>query len=272
MTERLTTLAALKDWLDITTDDSDVPLTRLIDAASQFVLNYISRDSFGARTFTQNFKGNGKTSQLLKNWPILSITSVGINGNSVNAANIGNGGLPTNGYLISDERAAPQALELYGSAFYYGAYSQVVYEAGYRTVQDVRIPDAPTDPASDYATVTTSLGGQWTEDIRVQIDGVTATRVDENPAAGEYSVDAWGTYTFNATADHGKLASIYFNYCPADVAQATLELISEWYRRKDRIGLLSKTLGGQETVTFSQKDMNDSIRGTLQYYMNVVPI
>jgi len=54
MTERLTTLAAVKDWLDISNNDSDTALVRLIDAASQFVLGWLNRDSFNAKEYSQH--------------------------------------------------------------------------------------------------------------------------------------------------------------------------------------------------------------------------
>ena len=58
---------------------------------------------------------------------------------------------------------------------------------------------------------------------------------------------------------------------PADIAQATIELAGEAFRRRDRIGLGSKTLGGQETVAFSQKDMNDTVRTLLAPYQVLAP-
>ena len=57
MTERLTTLASLKDWLGITTVATDPTLTRLIDAVSQFIFTYLNRLSFQARVYTQDFRG-----------------------------------------------------------------------------------------------------------------------------------------------------------------------------------------------------------------------
>jgi hypothetical protein len=264
MIERLTTLSQVKDYLEISGDESDATLTRLIDAASQFVLTWISRDSFGVRTYTQNFRGNGKTSALLRNWPALSITSVGIGGSFVPASTIGNAGLPGSGYVLQDPRFGPQGLDLYGYSFWGGAPSQVIYTAGFRTSQASVIPATPFQ-------ITPTADGQWVVDVKVTIAGVDAVKVAATPAVGQYSVDAWGTYTFN-TADATKEAVITYDYVPFDVSFAVTELIGEWYKRKDRIGLLSKTLGGQETVTFSQKDMGDSIRCTLQPYMNVVPM
>jgi hypothetical protein len=265
MTERLTTLAQVKDYLGIAADstESDSFLTRLIDAASQFALTWISRDSFGVRTYTQNFRGNGKSNILLPSWPAVSITSVGIGGSFVPASAIGSAGLPGSGYVLADIRFGPQSLDLYGYSFWGGAPSQVIYEAGFRTSQTSVIPATPFQ-------ITPTTDGQWIADFKVTIDGTDAVKVAATPGAGEYSVDEWGTYTFNDT-DATKTAVITYDYAPFDVSFAVTELIGEWYKRKDRIGLLSKTLGGQETVTFSQKDMGESIRCTLQPYANVVP-
>ena len=59
---------------------------------------------------------------------------------------------------------------------------------------------------------------------------------------------------------------------PADLAQAAVELAGEAFRRRDRIGLSSKSLGGQEVVAFSQKDMNDTVRAILANYQAVAPL
>jgi hypothetical protein len=263
MTERLTTLAAVKDYLGITDDDSNSFLDRLILSASQFVLTWIGRDTFGVTDYTMNFRGNGKSSVLLPFWPVTAVTSVGVAGSAIGASTLGNYGNPNSGYVLADPRFGPQSLDLYGYSFWHGAPSQVIYTAGFRTSQTFTIPATPFQ-------VTPTEGGQWIGDIGVTIDGTAATKVDSGPATGEYSVDVSGLYTF-AAADTGKEAVISYDLVPFDVSFAVTELIGEWYKRKDRIGILSKTLGGQETVTFSQKDMGDSIRSTLQPYMNVVP-
>lgn len=267
MTERLTTLAAVKDYLDITDGNSDSFLTRLIDAASQFILTWISRDSFGVQQYTYNFLGNGKDHVMLPVWPIRNVSSVGIAGSGVPASVLGNYGNPGSGYVVSDLLAypsAPQTLQLYGYNFWQGAPSQVIYTAGFQGSETLTIPNA-----SPWQ-LTPIQFGQWTSDVSVTINGVAAVAVASNPAAGQYSVDAWGTYTF-AQTDQGKAAVITYNFCPAEVSYAATELIGEWYRRRDRLGLVSKTLGSQETVTFSQKEMGDSIRAMLQPYANVVP-
>jgi hypothetical protein len=263
MNERLTTLAAVKDYLGITDGNSDSFLDRLILSASQFVLTWVGRDSFAPIQYTMNFRGNGKSSILLPFWPVVSVTSVGVAGSAISPSTFGNVGNPNSGYVVSDARFGNQSLDLYGYNFWSGAPSQVIYTAGFRTSQTGDIPATPFQIAP-------TEGGQWIADEGVTIAGVAATKVADSPATGQYSVDVSGLYTF-ADADTGKEAVITYDYVPFDVSFAVTELIGEWYKRKDRIGLISKTLGGQETVTFSQKDMGDSIKSTLQPYMNVVP-
>ena len=271
MTERLTTLQAVKDWLGITTDASDAQLIRVIEAASQFALNYMNRDSLAAQDYTQNFYGNGKTSELLRNWPVISVSSVGINGKIIPASTSGTGGKPTDGYTLNDPRSAPQAVELHGYQFEFRTSCQVIYRAGFETSQASLIPAAAGDPLPTVVTLTPVAGGQWTADLGVTIDGNAATLVTGDPTTGEYAVDEWGVYSF-AAADASKTAIMSYSYAPWDVSQGVTELIGEWYRRKERIGQLSKTLGGQETISYSRQDMNDSIRGMLQPYRNVIPV
>lgn len=277
MTERLTTLAAVKEWLElIDTETSDDQLLRLINAASQFTLNYLNRDTLIPTEFTQNFKGNGKDYALLRNWPVLSVSSVGMAGQLITAATLGIGGLPSSGYTISDPRNSQQAVQLYGYNFYYGAPSQVIYVSGFEASQEVVISkvQAGAPPADVIVPFTPTNMGQWISPVSVFIDGVLAIQLTSNdplPSTGEYYVDEWGVYTFSL-ADVDKTAAVTYAYCPWDLSQGIIELIGEWFKRKDRIGLLSKTLGGQETITFSQKDMSDTIKRAFIPYMNVVPI
>lgn len=271
MTERLTTLQAVKDWLSIENTASDTQLVRIIEAASQFALNYMNRDSLAGSDYTQNFYGNGKQSELLRNWPVISVSSVGINGKVISPSTLGAGGKPSDGYTLADPRSAPQAVELHGFWFEYRTSCQVVYRAGFETSQSSIIPAAAGDPLPTVVTITPTSGGQWTADLGVTIDGVAATLVTADPTTGQYVVDEWGTYTF-AASDASKTAVMSYSYAPWDVAQGVTEIIGEWYRRKDRIGLLSKTLGGQETISFARQDMNDSVRGMIQPYRNVIPV
>jgi hypothetical protein len=62
-----------------------------------------------------------------------------------------------------------------------------------------------------------------------------------------------------------------FAAAPPDIGQAAVELVGEAFRRRDRIGLSSKSLGGQEVIAFSLKDMNDTVRALLAPYQVLAP-
>jgi hypothetical protein len=59
---------------------------------------------------------------------------------------------------------------------------------------------------------------------------------------------------------------------PADIAQACIELVCRRYKERSRIGEVAKARGTSETVTFSQKDISDSIRATLAQYRALAPV
>lgn len=264
MTERLTTLAAVKQWLNISTTDSDALLIQSIDAASQFILDYLGWDSFQRTAYVQNFRGYGNPDVLLKFWPILSVASVYTHGVGVQPSVVNNG-MPGSGFTISDRRNGQQFISLYGYSFGNGSPGQVSYEAGFETTQTMVIPDdTPWQ-------LTPTNKGTWSNDLGVLIDGVAGILVAENPTTGQYAVDEWGVYTF-AEADAGKTVIIAYSYTPAAVSFAAMEIVGLWFKRRDRIGIQSKTLGGQETITYTNEDMNSGARAMLQPFKNVAPI
>jgi hypothetical protein len=59
---------------------------------------------------------------------------------------------------------------------------------------------------------------------------------------------------------------------PADLEQATIELVSLRYKERRRIGEVSRSLGGAETVAYSQKDMTDAIKTQLSRYRQVATL
>jgi hypothetical protein len=146
MTERLARLKDVKSWLGMLpgNTDSDPMLSRLILAASQFALTYIDRKQFAPADFTENFRGNGKQNWLLRNWPVMSVSSVGISNAAIPAAVINNTGFPTSsGYVLADNRDAPASLDLFGYYYTYRMPCRVVYRAGYDASQTVTIPASP---------------------------------------------------------------------------------------------------------------------------------
>jgi Phage gp6-like head-tail connector protein len=59
---------------------------------------------------------------------------------------------------------------------------------------------------------------------------------------------------------------------PPDLAQACIELVALRYRERSRIGEVARAIGGGETVSYSQKDMSDAIKTSIQQYRFVAPV
>lgn len=268
MTERLVSVAAVKDWLKIegTNTAVDARVLRLIDAVSRHILNYIGWDSFMPKEYTDTVQGNGRPSMLLRHWPIISVSSLNIGGAGINASTFNAGLMSSAGYTIGDKRIGPGSIELSGKVFYRGYPVTVTYRAGFEASQEFLLDDASV-PIS----VTTTEGGLWLGDISVKdMAGDAFTKVAADPGTGEYAVEPDGSYTF-ATVDAGKSVTITYGYVPPDVSQAALDMLGEWNSRRSSIGVVSKNLAGQEQVTFSKDTMNEYTQGVLQPYKNVVP-
>ena len=71
----LTTLAKVKEYLQITDTDDDTFLTSLISNSSILIKSYCKRD-FTSTSYTEYHNGNGTTELVLNNYPVISITSV----------------------------------------------------------------------------------------------------------------------------------------------------------------------------------------------------
>lgn len=63
-----------------------------------------------------------------------------------------------------------------------------------------------------------------------------------------------------------------YDSVPPDIVQACIELVCQRYRERVHIGEVAKTIGGNETVRYSQKDLSDSVRTALQQYRAVAPV
>ena len=77
-----------------------------------------------------------------------------------------------------------------------------------------------------------------------------------------------GVYGFSA-ADAGAAVTIGYGYVPQDVAQAAIELAAERFRAAERIGLRSKSVGGQETISYDTSAISAPILAMLQPYKRV---
>jgi uncharacterized phiE125 gp8 family phage protein len=86
------------------------------------------------------------------------------------------------------------------------------------------------------------------------------------------STSVWLQGGYKFTRGYGNVQLNYtagFAAVPNEVEQACIELVSLRYKERDRIGQVSKSIGG-ETVTFTQKDFTDSVETALTNYKKVV--
>ena len=140
--------------------------------------------------------------------------------------------------------------------------------------------------AADWLEIRDGTGGQLmafanipaTAILSLSIDGLTIP-----PAAADGGFGAGYTFTPTELALRGyvftrrpqNVVIIYtagYDTTPPDIAQACIELVCLRYRERSRIGEVSKSLGGGETVTFSQKDMRDNVKTLLSQYRAVAPV
>lgn len=268
MQNNLTSLSAVQEWLGISTADDNGMLTRLIGSASRAIHTYLQRPTLFQHTFTDVYDGAGRERQVLRNWPVLSVSALAVGTQVIGSAqSYGQSGFtlePWDGY----PPGRPQALDLRGYAFSSGLGNvAVTYTAGYVTRNEPQTIPA----AAPFAVAATAPYGTWGADQGVSFaNGTLLTLVTGTPSAGQYSV-AYGRYTF-AAPDAGKSILISYSFIPGDIEQACVEMVGERYRTRDRIGQTSKSLGGQETVAFSTESMNKYVRELLQPFRRVVPI
>ncbi|MEI8032776.1 MAG: head-tail connector protein [Chlorobiaceae bacterium] len=128
----MATLASIDDvktFVNITTDGDDELLNSLITAESAFILSWIGR-SFETQSYTDLFGGNGGTEHVFRSYPVVSVSSLTIDGVSVPEAAT----IQDSGYMVYDNR-----LLLFGYQFAWGSWNcQLIYTAGQTVPEDVR--------------------------------------------------------------------------------------------------------------------------------------
>ena len=161
----------------------------------------------------------------------------------------------------------PQALDLFGDCYRPGRQSLVVsYSAGYARAG--RGADGSSRPRRCSSPPSRPTGrGRCDLGVVYAATGAPLSPVAIAPGAGQYSVSG-GVYAFSA-ADAGQSVSLSYGYVPQDIAQAALELAAERFRAAERIGLRSKSLGGQETIAYDTSALSAPILALLQPYRRV---
>ena len=121
----LTTVSTLQGYLTPSSDDT-VLMQRLITAASKAIQSYVNRDIV-ALDYVESYDGNDGAVMLLPNYPINSVASVTIDGETIPV-----GDFKTRGYRFTQNQ-----LILNGYRFCKGMGNVTVsYNAGYSTVPE----------------------------------------------------------------------------------------------------------------------------------------
>ena len=138
----LCVLADLKAWLNIQTTAEDVLLQNLIARGSLQMLRWMNRDHIIATSYTENRDGNDGLFMLPRNFPLISVSSLTVNGITIPAAS----DQVSAGFVFDGRKVMLRG----GSTGFYtlGPYSsqyqyrftrgfqnvQIVYSAGYASV------------------------------------------------------------------------------------------------------------------------------------------
>lgn len=266
MANDITTLSKVKSWLGVTEVNDDALLERLISSASRYILSYIQRPSLLNSTYTETFDGYNDARKFLSYWPVNSVQSVKIGAQTINAAQSSN--LNSSGYVVDAYNGLPpgkqQAVSLRGYIFYKGFSNvEITYKAGYVVANEPQITSTTNFMVNEVL-------GSFIQDEGVTLaDGTALTKVTTAPAALQYSVSSEGKYTINAAQSNAALL-VSYSYVPFDLEQACIELVAERYKYKDRISQQSKSLGGQETISFKLDATNSHIEAILWPYKRII--
>ena len=71
----LTSLANVKQWLNINNTNDDALLTRLVTAASQYIQTWLNRQ-IASQSYTDIKDGNGKTKIFFNQYPVTAVTNL----------------------------------------------------------------------------------------------------------------------------------------------------------------------------------------------------
>ena len=142
---------------------------------------------------------------------------------------------------------------------------------------------------SDYVEVRDGTGGQRLQFacfpvsavLSLTIDGVTIPPAPPpSPSAGltvgyvfsRTQLAVRGYYFTRRTQNVVVTYTAGYPTTPPEIAQACIEMVTLRYRERTRVGEVSRSAGGGETVTYAQKDMSLPIATLLQQYRVVAPI
>lgn len=308
----LTTVANVGQWLgkaNVTPDNTPL-IQRLITMASRFILGQINRQDLTYHQVSETRDGLGGNVLLLPEYPVISVVSLAIDGIPVQQQTIPGGPGFTFDAWTGEDTGSVQKIVLssgrsgfmpgYGVPFGYGGdlgygggYGgfgggsgrqggfprrqqciQVVYMAGFYIAAEPWVVPAGTPPQLQPYRMLAEDQGVIYADSQLPLTFVAPAAPGTPPdlTGGQYSADqTTGLYTF-AETDAGAALVGSYSYTPEDLSQACCELVGERFTAKGRIGIVSQSLGGQETTAYSQKDVGSFIQTLLEPYRKSIPL
>lgn len=287
----LTTLARAETWIEGTTTNSQPILQQLITSMSAMIHSKLNRSQLYSHQFTRTFDGQGTNQIVLPDYPVTGVSQVQVNGALIPAAP-----LPTVpqtdpvapfgwwGYRIVTNNLAlpgqPSVLEFVNGRWWPGVQNiQVVYTAGYLVANE-----AWTVPANPFQITVAQPQGIWCRDngVSYAATGVALVPVPSGttPSVGHYvppSDTSLGLYQF-AAADVNANILISYSFVPADLEEACIQMVAERWTYRSRVGVVSKSLGGQETMRYLRGggrgallELPPEVEALIWPYVSVVP-
>ena len=249
----LTTLSAVRTRAEVVSTSDDAEIQAAITAFSRYLLNYTGRATLNSvETLSETYDGNGNTRLFLRSNPILTLTSVILNG-SVTPISTGVGSW---GAYIEQSKKSIGMRGGIGNfstfpyppvrgrwpCFIYGQGNvEVVYTAGFAATPVV-------NEINTIAAQTITLQqGPWASDAGVKFyPSFTALAlVPSAPTTGQYAVSG-GVYVF-ASADNSKQVAVSYgiNQAPFDLEYAVRCVVALNYKRKGWQDQASRAVSSQ---------------------------
>ena len=265
----LTTPALYANWIGLDPTKLPIGVAQFINSMSRMILSKLNRAPLYSQTYVRRFNGEGTGQILLPDYPVTLVSAVQQGGALVPFSPIAAPQAPYSQpgigtyygirYLPWNPGDMPgQAcmLEYVGNCFWPGYQNiSVTYTAGY-LIQN----EAATVPAvSPWQVTVVQPYGIWCRDggVTYASSGTALVPVAASPAAGQYippSDANPGVYTFS-TADAGVGVLISYSFVPADLTEACNQMVAERLSYRGRVGEISKSLGGQETMRWMRGGM-----------------
>jgi hypothetical protein len=258
---------------------SDALLSRLISSVSSMVRAHTSRTCYALQSVVEVRDGTGTESLLLREWPVVAVSQVSIGRRIVPQSP----GPDQSGWVLSPylgfPPGEPQVVRLRGcQSFCLGSQNvSVAYQAGYVVSRE---PTTVVEVGGVVPVFQVQAPlGPWIADggvVRADT-GAALQLVSGTPGLGQYSLptpafgEQPGQYQFSL-ADVGAQLLVSYSYVPSDLEQVVVEMVGERFAYRGRIGQRSKSLGGQETVSFSGSAMPEWAHIALRPYVSVVPV